>query len=101
MQFLERMQLEYNTAAYENKCYIVGACGFDSIPADMGTCLLEDKFGGQVNSIETFLNIRSKKVCTLLTFCQRDDSFLNAFRELTGTFPLGKAPSTGLPTQMN
>lgn len=60
-QFLERMQLEYNTAAYENKCYIVGACGFDSIPADMGTCLLEDKFGGQVNSIETFLNIRSKK----------------------------------------
>ncbi|KAI9565552.1 hypothetical protein GHT06_009344 [Daphnia sinensis] len=60
-QFLERMQLEYNTAAHENNCYIVGACGFDSIPADMGTCFLDEKFGGQVNSIETFQNIKSKK----------------------------------------
>ena len=63
VQFLERMQLDYNAAAHDKKCYVVGSCGFDSIPADMGTVFLEEKLGGQVNSVETYLNIRSKKVC--------------------------------------
>jgi len=60
-QFLERMQLEYNTLAHDKNVYVVGACGFDSIPADMGTVFLEEKFGGQVNSIETYLNIKASK----------------------------------------
>ncbi|KAI9565541.1 hypothetical protein GHT06_009333 [Daphnia sinensis] len=59
-QFLERMQLEYNTAAKENNCYVIGACGFDSIPADMGTVFLEQQFGGQVNTVEAYLNIKAK-----------------------------------------
>lgn len=56
-QYLERMQLDYNQSARDNKVYVVGACGFDSIPADMGTVFLENKFGGQVNSVETYLHV--------------------------------------------
>ncbi len=51
------MQLEYNQSARDNKVYVVGSCGFDSIPADMGTVFLENEFGGQVNSIETYLHV--------------------------------------------
>jgi len=60
-QFLERMQLDYNTVARENNVYVVGACGFDSIPADMGTVFLEEKFNGQVNSVETYLDVKASK----------------------------------------
>jgi short subunit dehydrogenase-like uncharacterized protein len=60
-QFLERMQLDYNTPAQEKKVYVVGACGFDSIPADMGTVFLEEKFQGQVNSVETYLKLKASK----------------------------------------
>lgn len=56
------MQLDYNTPAHQNKCYVVGACGFDSIPADMGTVFLEEQFDGQVNSVETYLNLKAEKV---------------------------------------
>ena len=48
-QYLEKMQLKYHQVtlgdrhlrksfqkALENGVYVVGACGFDSIPADMG-----------------------------------------------------------------
>lgn len=51
------MQLEYHQLARDKKVYVVGACGFDSIPADMGTVFLENKFGGQINSMETYLHI--------------------------------------------
>lgn len=54
-QFMERMQLEYNELARENEVYIVSACGFDSIPADLGTVFFEKTFDGQVNAIESFM----------------------------------------------
>lgn len=50
------MQLQYNDAAKEKGIYIVSACGFDSIPADMGVIFLQEKFGGVVNSVETYLS---------------------------------------------
>ena len=56
------MQLGYNKAAHENNCYVVGCCGFDCIPTDMGTVFLEDKHGGQVNSVESYLQIKAEKV---------------------------------------
>ena len=52
---MERMQLEYNEAARKQGVYIVSACGFDSIPADMGVIYAEEKFGGVVNSVETYI----------------------------------------------
>lgn len=54
-QYMERMQLEYNDLAREKGVYVISACGFDSIPADLGTVFLENHFDGEVNSIETYL----------------------------------------------
>jgi len=60
-QYLERMQLNYHEPAHDHSVYVVGACGFDSIPADMGTVFLEEQFNGQVNSVETYLDIKASK----------------------------------------
>ena len=47
-QYLEAMQLKYNEEAAEKRLYIVGACGFDSVPADLGTLFLQEKFPGKL-----------------------------------------------------
>lgn len=52
---MEKMQLEYDAIAREKGVYIVSACGFDSIPADLGVVFLEKSFDGEVHSVETFL----------------------------------------------
>ncbi|KFB46018.1 AGAP002652-PA-like protein [Anopheles sinensis] len=59
-QYMERMQLEYHQQAQERGIYIVSACGFDSIPADLGTVFLERQFDGVVNSVETYMKFSSK-----------------------------------------
>lgn len=46
-QYLETMQLKYAKEAEEKGVHIVGACGFDSVPADMGTLFLQDSFEGR------------------------------------------------------
>lgn len=56
-QFLEGMQLKYHEQAKEKGVYLISACGFDSIPADMGTVFLEQQFGeGAVNSVESYIS---------------------------------------------
>jgi short subunit dehydrogenase-like uncharacterized protein len=62
------MQLDYNSTSRGNSCYVVGACGFDSIPADGGAVFLEQEFGGQVNTVETYLNIKAKHVHLFIKF---------------------------------
>ncbi|XP_055706315.1 saccharopine dehydrogenase-like oxidoreductase [Phlebotomus papatasi] len=59
-QYMERMQLEFDEAAREAGVYVVSACGFDSIPADLGTVFHERHFEGVVNSVETYLVARGK-----------------------------------------
>ncbi|ALC46573.1 CG5167 [Drosophila busckii] len=54
-QYMETMQMKYNERAREKGVYVVSACGFDSIPADMGIVFVEKNFDGVVNSVETFL----------------------------------------------
>lgn len=56
-QFLEKMQLMYNAKARESSLYIVGACGFDSIPADLGILYTRKNFKGDLNSVEGYLNL--------------------------------------------
>lgn len=56
-QFLERMQLDYHQKAVENGVYVVGACGFDSIPADVGQVCVRKAMEGDVNSVETYLKV--------------------------------------------
>lgn len=59
-QFLEGMQLKYHEAAKAKGVYLISACGFDSIPADMGTVFLEQQFDGVVNSVESYVVSRMK-----------------------------------------
>lgn len=56
LQYIESIQLKYNKAAEEAGIYIISACGFDSIPCDLGIIFTQQKFNGEVNSIETYLN---------------------------------------------
>lgn len=58
-QFLERMQLEYHTKALDRGVYVIGSCGFDSIPADLGILYTQRQFKGTLTAVESFLNISS------------------------------------------
>ncbi|XP_023231055.1 saccharopine dehydrogenase-like oxidoreductase [Centruroides sculpturatus] len=58
-QFLEGMQLKYHEEAIQKGIYIIGACGFDSIPCDLGVSLVKKKFQGDLNSVETYLEFNS------------------------------------------
>ena len=42
------MQLEYNEMAADKGLYVVGACGMDSIPSDLGVVFLKKQFQGIV-----------------------------------------------------
>lgn len=59
--FLENMQLKYHEEAKEKGIYIIGACGFDSIPCDVGISLIKKKFQGDINSVETYLQFNSRE----------------------------------------
>lgn len=56
-QFLEGMQLNYSSQAAEKGVYIIGSCGFDSIPADMGVLYTRDQFKGTLTAVESFLTV--------------------------------------------
>ncbi|KAJ6664701.1 hypothetical protein lerEdw1_006274 [Lerista edwardsae] len=58
-QFLEGMYLNYNDKAAEKGVYIVGSCGFDSIPADMGVLYTRNNLKGTLTAVESFLNTKS------------------------------------------
>ncbi|RUS75727.1 hypothetical protein EGW08_016509 [Elysia chlorotica] len=59
-QYLETMQLLYHSKAKENDVLIIGATGFDSVPAESGILYLQDKFkSGQLASVESFLSIQT------------------------------------------
>ncbi|KAK3859036.1 hypothetical protein Pcinc_034811 [Petrolisthes cinctipes] len=58
-QFLESMQLKYNKAAEEAGVYIVGACGYDSIPAEMGLVHMIKNFKGELNSALMYVRVKS------------------------------------------
>ena len=54
-EFMERMELSYHAQAEANGCCIVSACGFDSIPADLGSAFASQHFGdGRCANIESF-----------------------------------------------
>lgn len=61
-QYIERMQVDHDEAARAAGVYIVSACGFDSVPADLGTLFAEREFAAAspdgtavVNAVETYL----------------------------------------------
>ncbi|MEQ2250404.1 hypothetical protein ILYODFUR_000460 [Ilyodon furcidens] len=58
-QFLEGTQLNYSSQAAEKAVFIIGSCGFDSIPADMGVLYTRDQFRGTLTAVESFLTFSS------------------------------------------
>ena len=58
-QFLENMILQYNDGAEKEGIYIVGACGFDSIPSDLGVMFVKKEFRGTLNSVTGYLELHS------------------------------------------
>lgn len=56
-QYMEKIQMDYGDWARRMGVYVVSACGFGSIPIEMGTVFIERNFNGCVNSIETFAEV--------------------------------------------
>lgn len=48
------MQAKYDETAQKNKCYVVSACGWDSIPSDLGVHFLQKQTDNGVDAVETF-----------------------------------------------
>lgn len=88
-QYLERMQLLYSGKAREAGVYIVGACGFDSVPSDMGVVYTTNTFKGDLNSVEFYITINpgpdglSGNITTL-------ESALHGFANFSELKPLRK-----------
>ncbi|KAM3959968.1 saccharopine dehydrogenase-like oxidoreductase [Aphomia sociella] len=55
--FMETMQLEYDAKAREAGVCVVSACGFDSIPNDMGVVFLQQNWEGTLNSVESYMSV--------------------------------------------
>ncbi|XP_032673153.1 saccharopine dehydrogenase-like oxidoreductase [Odontomachus brunneus] len=66
--FIESMQLLYNKAAQEAGVYIVSACGYDSIPVDLGIIFAQRKFGGEINSVETYVEFKGPKTGPMINY---------------------------------
>ncbi|RWS19033.1 hypothetical protein B4U80_07725, partial [Leptotrombidium deliense] len=58
--FLEKTQLKYNDEALKRETFVIGSCGFDSLPADIGFSLLT-KECSDIQSVETFIEMHYKK----------------------------------------
>ena len=48
------MELLYNQKAKEKGCYMVGACGLDCVPNDMGVVYARQKFDGKLETRSSF-----------------------------------------------
>jgi len=59
-QFLETIQLQYNTQAADRQIAIVGSCGFDSIIADLGVETIRQEYeqkNQDIALIESYLSV--------------------------------------------
>lgn len=59
-QFMEKMQLEYHQEAQDKGIYVVSACGYDSIPSEMGMLYAEQQFPGTLHSADIYLKLWDK-----------------------------------------
>lgn len=48
-EYLERIQLKFDQKALENNVFIIGSCGFDSVPADIGVLFTQENFKCKLN----------------------------------------------------
>ncbi|XP_022969671.1 probable mitochondrial saccharopine dehydrogenase-like oxidoreductase At5g39410 [Cucurbita maxima] len=62
-EFMEKMEANYHERAVENGCLVISACGFDSVPAELGLMFNSKQWVGESapNRIEAYLSLESKK----------------------------------------
>jgi short subunit dehydrogenase-like uncharacterized protein len=58
-EFLERVQLNYDRAALDSSTYIIGSCGFDSVPADMGLVFTKNECHGELSHVDSYMTVSS------------------------------------------
>lgn len=56
-EFMQTCQIKYHEEAKERGIHIVSACGFDSIPADMGLEILREEFPGVLAAAESYIHL--------------------------------------------
>ncbi|KAL2898667.1 hypothetical protein RDABS01_040449 [Bienertia sinuspersici] len=59
-EFMEKMEVEYHDQAIDKGCLVVSACGFDSVPAELGFMFNSRQFDIP-NSVEAYLSLESDK----------------------------------------
>ncbi|CAI2354528.1 unnamed protein product [Caenorhabditis sp. 36 PRJEB53466] len=57
-EWIERMEDKYLERARTSGVYVVSACGWDSIPADLGVAVLKKHFDGQLSRIDAFVHLQ-------------------------------------------
>ncbi|KAI1711694.1 saccharopine dehydrogenase NADP binding domain-containing protein [Ditylenchus destructor] len=57
--WLETMQMKYGEDAKKNGVHVVGACGWDSIPCDLGVNFVKQNFPGTLSHVETFAQMKN------------------------------------------
>ena len=70
-QFIEGMYEKYDELAKKNNVTIVPACGFDSMPAELGTMTAKEEYkkaGGVVHDIECFISTKSGPAGLVVNF---------------------------------
>lgn len=60
---MEKMEANYHERAVQSGALVVSACGFDSVPAELGLMFNSRQWVGQMapNRIEAYLSLESKK----------------------------------------
>jgi len=63
--FLEKAEFQFNKQAQEKNVYCVSACGFDSIPSDLGTEFTREQFlkkfpNDKLNAVDAYLTLDAK-----------------------------------------
>lgn len=62
-EFMERMEAEYHRKAVETGSLVVSACGFDSVPAELGFMFNSRQWVAPAvpNRVEAYLSLESEK----------------------------------------
>ena len=73
MQFIESVEAKYHQQAEEAGVFVVSACGFDSIPQDMGVKFTEDNFPGKYlyYRIDVLITIIVRRVVTVVNLIDK------------------------------
>ncbi|KNA07145.1 hypothetical protein SOVF_174610 [Spinacia oleracea] len=62
-EFMEKMEARYHDQAFDKGCLVVSACGFDSVPAELGLLFNSRQWVSPSvpNSVEAYLSLESDK----------------------------------------